>query len=479
MYKPTSRRGALKRTATLLVAPAWIRAQPASPSLTGRVARYMAEAPTRDLPPNVIQAAKHRILDTFGAMVSGARLKPGEMAIRYARTLGGPPEASIATTRMVTSAVNAALTNALFAHADETDDFHAETKAHPGCSSVPAALAMAERQNRSGLEMIRAVTLGYDIGCRFLLALGADHVRETHRSAEGYSSTWGATAAAAALAGFDEQKMRYALSYAAQQVSGLWSWSRDEEHIEKAFDFAGMGARNGVTAVTMIQAGFTGVPDALEGEHNVFDALSANPHPEEMVAGLGKRYFIEETAIKTFPVGYPIQSPLSAFLQLRKQHQLTPANVEHIDVRLPADGAGVVDNRAMPDINCQHLIAVALVDGEITFENSHDGNRMKDPAITAVRPKITLIADKALAVPEAPRSGMVEVTLTGGRKVNQFVRHPPGTPENPLDTAAVNEKARSLMRPVLGASKTDRLIERVNQLETLPRVGSLRSLLMA
>jgi 2-methylcitrate dehydratase PrpD len=479
MAKALSRRRALKRTTALFVAPAWIRAQPAHPLLTGRVARYMTDAATRDLPAKVVEAAKHRILDTFSAMVSGARLKPGEAAIRYARTLGGPPEACIATTRMMTSAVNAALINALFAHSDETDDFHAETKAHPGCSSVPAALAMAERQNRSGLEMIRAVTLGYDLCCRFLLALGADHVRETHRSAEGYSSTFGATAAAAALAGFDEKKMRYALSYAAQQVSGVWSWQRDEEHIEKAFDFAGMGARNGVTAVTMIQAGFTGVPDALEGEHNVLDALSAHPYPERMAEGLGQRFFIEETAIKTFPVGYPVQSPLSAFLQLRKQHQLTPDNVEHIDVRLPADGAGVVDNRAMPDVNCQHLIAVALVDGEITFENSHDAKRMTDPKVAAVRPKITLIADKALMAPEAPRSGFVEVTLAGGRKVNQFVRHPPGTPENPLDTAAVNEKARGLMRPVLGPSKTDRLIAQVNDLEKLPRVSSLRSLLMA
>jgi 2-methylcitrate dehydratase PrpD len=91
----------------------------------------------------------------------------------------------------------------------------------------------------------------------------------------------------------------------------------------------------------------------------------------------------------------------------------------------------------------------------------------------------SLIADKALVVPEAPRSGLVEVTLTGGRKVNQFVRHPPGTPENPLDTEAVNEKARSLIRPVLGASKADRLIEQVNNLEKLPRVSSLRALLMA
>src|SRR5688572_6712075 len=209
----------------------------AAGDITGRLAGYMVDARERALPPPAAEAAKHRILDTLAAMVSGSHLKPGEMAIRYARSQGGVEEASVVTTDIRTSAVNAALANAMFAHADETDDFHPETKAHPGCAVVPAALAMGEREARSGTELLRAVALGYDLSCRFLLALDADHVRATHRSAEGTASTLGAVGAAASLARLDEAGMRYALSYAAQQVSGLWSWVRDAEHVEKAFDF--------------------------------------------------------------------------------------------------------------------------------------------------------------------------------------------------------------------------------------------------
>src|SRR5215510_6504849 len=245
-----------------------------SMDLTGRVARYMAAARQQPLPPDVLRETKHRVLDTVAAMISGARLKPGEMAIRFARAQGGTAEASILTTNIRTTAINAALINAMFAHADETDDFEPVTKAHPGCSAVPAALAVGERENASGQELIRAVVLGYDLGCRWLQALGPNHVRATHRSAEGVSATMGAAAAAASMARLDEQGMRYALSYAVQQVSGVWSWERDLEHVEKAFDFAGMGARNGVTAAIMAQSGFTGVPDVLDGEHNALQALS-------------------------------------------------------------------------------------------------------------------------------------------------------------------------------------------------------------
>ena len=457
------------------------RAQTSEPErrsdLTGRLARYMAGARDLDLPANTVLAAKHRILDTLAAIVSGAQLGPGRVAIDYVRGQGGTPEASVATTNIMTSAVNAALANAMFGHADETDDFHPFTKAHPGCSVVPAALAMGERQASSGTEFLRAVVLGYDLCCRFLVALRPAMVRARGRSAEGYSSTFGATAAAASMARFDETAMRYAISYGVQQVSGVWSWVRDPEHIEKAFDFSGMGARNGVAAATMIQAGFTGVADALEGERNVLDALSTDPAPEEMVAELGSRFYVEETAIKTFPVGYPIQSPLAAFFTLREQQGLTVDNVEHMLLRLPEDGARIVDSRSMPDVNVQHIMAVALVDGFIDFENSHSYERMTDPQIVAARQRVELIADPDLAVIEAPRSGFVEVTLADGRTVNLFVSHAPGTPENPLSTEQVNAKARGLMAPILGEARTEALIERVSSLEDLEDVRELRPLL--
>jgi 2-methylcitrate dehydratase PrpD len=471
--------GMLAATAAAGAAPlsAQRAAAPATKDITRRLARYMVESRDRALPAMVARDAKHRILDTLGAMVSGAPLKPGEMAIRFVRGQGGVAEASVFTTNIRTTAINAALANGMFAHADETDDFEPVTKAHPGCAVVPAAFAMAERENRSGEELLRAVVLGYDLCCRFLMALGPDHVRATHRSAEGTSATFGAVGAAAALARLDERGMRYALSYAAQQVSGIWSWARDLEHVEKAFDFAGMGARNGVTAAVMVKEGFSGVEEVLDGEHNMIEALSTEPNPEQMVAGLGTRFFVSETAIKVFSVGYPIQAPLDAFLTLRQQHGLTAANVDRILVRLPADGAGVVDNRAMPDVNVQHILAVALVDGTVSFEDSHSVERMSDPQVRAVKERVQLVADKSLVGGDAPRSGFVEVTLRDGRKVDHFTRHPPGTKENPLDTERVNAKARGLMVPVLGVQRTDTLIQRVNTLEGARDVRELVALL--
>jgi 2-methylcitrate dehydratase PrpD len=298
-------------------------------------------------------------------------------------------------------------------------------------------------------------------------------VRGGHRSTEGTGSTMGSAAAAASIAKLSEAGMRYVLSYAAQQTSGLWSGVRDVEHVEKAFDFSGMGARNGVTAVTMVQEGFTGVWDILEGEHNVLDALSPSPSPDEMVKGLGSRFFITETAIKPYPVGYPIQAALDAFFVLHRQHGLTVADVASITVNLPEDGARIVNGRSMPDVNCQHMIALALIDGSVTFESTHSYERMSDPEVLAVKERVSLVPSAALMDREAPRSAKVEVVLKDGRTVEHFTPHAYGTSQNPMDTEDVNKKSRNLLEPVLGAARTEEIIRRVNELEKVANVNEL------
>jgi hypothetical protein len=130
----------------------------------------------------------------------------------------------------------------------------------------------------------------------------------------------------------------------------------------------------------------------------------------------------------------------------------------------------------MPDVNCRHLVAVALVKGAVSFADSHDTALMQDPNILEQRAKVTLVADQALMDPAAPRGAVVEVTLSDGSKVDHFTRFPPGTRENPLGTEAVSAKARDLMAPVLGAESTDKLIDRINNLERVDDVRTLRAL---
>ena len=224
-----------------------------------QLSTYIARAGKRPLPPAVREKTKHHILDTIAAMVSGAPLLPGRKGIAHVKSLGGAKEACVIGSRIVTSAANAALANGMSAHADETDDSHAPSLTHPGCGIVPAALAVAEKESQTGQALLRAVALGYDVCARLTMSLNAYEFREDGHSTHSFGPMFGAAAAAGSLLKLNERQARYLLSYTAQQASGISCWMRDEEHIEKAFDFGGMPARNGVAAATMVAHGFTGV----------------------------------------------------------------------------------------------------------------------------------------------------------------------------------------------------------------------------
>lgn len=445
--------------------------------LITRLSEYMAEARQRPLPPEVEDAASLRVLDALGAMVSGSRLKPGELAISYTRKLGSAPEAQVVGSDIVTSAANAALANGMLAHADETDDVDLDTKAHPGCSIVPTALAMAERERAGGAEMLRAVALGYDVCVRMLLAFDPQLLWKAHRSTQGIGGTFGSAATAGALARLDAAGMRYVLSYAAQQASGIFAWSRDAEHVEKAFDFGGMCARNGVTAATMVQAGFTGVRDVLEGEHNLLEAFSPAPRPHALLDGLGSRFYVATSAIKPYPVGYPIQSALDSLFALMREHRLKAGDVEHVVARLSDDGARIVNDRDMPDINAQHCLAVALLDGGVSFAATHSFDRMRDPATVALRKRIELVADPALADPRATRQAIIEVITRDGRTLHHHTRHASGTPLNPITVAQMDAKALDLMAPVLGVTRARELVSLIHNLGAVKDISLLRPLL--
>ena len=455
------------------------KSEPRISPVMRELSAYIAAALRKPLPSPVVEKTKHHILDTIAAMISGSRLLPGKKAIAYVKTLGGAREACVVGSKFITTAVNAALANGMLAHSDETDDSHAPSQTHPGCGIVPAALAMAERGRRSGTALLRAVTLGYDVGCRLTQSLDAHQFREDGHSTHSFGPMFGAAAAAGALAGLRERQVRHLLSFTAQQASGISCWMRDIDHVEKAFDFGGMPARNGVAAATMVAHGFTGVDDVFEGERNFFVAYGRKPEPELLTRGLGAVYEIMNTNIKRWSVGSPIQAPLDSLMDLIREHKIKADDVEALVVRVSHQGANTVDNRAIPDICMQHMCAVMLIDGKATFASAHDQKRMRDRRVLALRGRIELRGDDALSAAMPSRQGKVEITLRGGRVLSHHTKAVRGSAENPVVRSEVDEKCLDLMAAVIGRVRARQLCDLVWALEKIGDIRSLRPLLRA
>jgi 2-methylcitrate dehydratase PrpD len=441
--------------------------------LMGTLSAYIAETIGRPLPSTVAHKGKAHLLDTIAAIVSGSKLRPGLQGIDFIRQQGGTPEATVITTDVITTASNAAFANGMLAHADETDDSHKLSRSHLGCSVVPAALAMAEKAGADGEALLRATVLGYDIGSRMLLSLGPLPFHQAGHCTHAFAGVFGSAAAASALARLTPEQTGWALSYAAQQAAGITSWRRAVEHVEKAFVFAALPARSGVNAAIMVAAGFTGVNDVFTGAQNFFISFGQEPKPELLVDELGERFEILNTTIKKWSVGSPVQSVLDATQMLMSTHQIEHGRIADVLIRMAPIEIDTVDNRAMPDINLQHLVSVLLVDGNLTFASSHDEARMHDPAVLALKGKIKLQPD-----PDVERQrALVTVTTVDKRSYAHRATAVRGTPDNPMSDDEINAKAMDLMESVLGRARTRELIDLIWTIDEVADVRVLRRLL--
>jgi 2-methylcitrate dehydratase PrpD len=340
---------------------------------------------------------------------------------------------------------------------------------HPGNSAVASALAVGEQFNVSGMHFLRAVVLGYDVGGRVLRTLqpGLD----SHKSTFALGGVFGATSAAACSASLTEQQMRWALSYAAQQYSGLnATFPRDLDHIEKGFDFAGMPARSGVTAVELVHSGWNGVNDIMSGPENFLSAHNQAANPAQLVDQLGEHFYMMDAGIKRWTSGGPSQEPLYAMEALLKRQPIDPNKVQEVILRAVRGHDNNTDNGGWPDLNVQYMMALMLIDKKATFKSIHDKARMQDPAIVALQKKVRL-------EPGFPgrKDPQIQITLVDGTRLVQ--EDVPTYFQNPLTREQVIAKARDLMTPVIGEASTSRLIDRVLDLEKIKDIHELRPLL--
>jgi 2-methylcitrate dehydratase PrpD len=377
----------------------------------------------------------------------------GRQLAAYARSEGGAPRSSIVGRDLRTGPSLAALVNGTLAYALDTESIHAPSITHAAAVVVPACLAVAESEGCTGAELLAAVTVGLDAADRISSAIGprAMYARGFHPSA--VAGAPAAALAAARLLRLDTNAASRALGLAALQAGGLMTWEADPSEQSRPFN-CGAAARNGVTAALLAGGGFGAPENALTGHDGMLGAFGDETSlPAILGEGLGERFAATETQFKRFACCAFLQPGVEAIIGLKDEHRLDQSQVSSITLEFPKGGAAIIDGNLVRSHCAQYVLAVAFVNGNVTFDDLATDLRTSVPEVAALAHRVTVVhsAELDLQFPERYTT-RVRLQIRDGRSVERVVVYPKGHPRNPLSEEQVAEKFRAIAAPVIGAA---------------------------
>lgn len=435
---------------------------------TAALARFVAETPAARIPEAVLHQGKRCIINAIAVALHATHDPALQMLLQVLAAEGGAKHASVLGGTFKTSLQNAALANGLLIHLDDYDDTFFPTVLHPSAPTIPAALALAEQGKRSGQDFLVASILGLEACCRAALAIqGVRHGAVWHMT--GTAGVFGSAAAAGRLLGLKADTMAIALSLAGTQASGL---RETFGTMTKAFHPA-RAAQSGVLAVLLAQQGFTSASTIIEGRHGFIAAFAPADGDTACITGdLGERWEVMNNAPKPYASAILSHPLIDAMLAFRRKG-VTPEQVAGIRGRVNPLTIKL-ESRPQPQtglegrLSFQHAMTMALVDGQC-FPAQFTDERVSDPLVSALRSKIAVEADAAVAQDQCE----LTLTLNDGRSCTERVVHATGSPGNPVSDAELERKFRALAGSVLPKARVKRLLATLWQLEQVADVGEI------
>ena len=453
-----------------------------STGITENLAAFVAEVPRRGVPANVRAVLQAAAIDAIGCALFGLTTESVRIVHAFAREQAGPAEATLwASGGARISAVNAALLGGTAIHGFDFDDHH-RAKLHLSAAVLPAAFAMAERENCDGPTLLAALAAGYEAMARISLAANPNAARMRGWHLTGTCGTFGAAAAASVILGLDARATASAFGLAGTQSAGLWAFNADGAMSKRLHP--GNAARNGIAAALLAQKGFQGPRKILEAEDGGFlAAMSDAARPAEIERDLGKIWRAEAVCFKPYACCGSNHASIDAVLELMAEHQFTATDVRSVTVGI----SRVVERQtgfpytASTVLNAQmsirYNVAVALLDTAALIEQ-FTPQRVADPVLNELISRIDVEVDPEMdAVYPEKYAGIVTIELRDGRRVRKRVDYSKGMPENRMSPAELNAKFGSLAAASVGADAAAELLADLNKIfDVASNTGLMRRL---
>ena len=436
-----------------------------------------------DLPEDVAEATKLRVMDAMGLSLAGAETPFGKSTRAAAIALSPEGPCRLLGTGDRVGVTTAAFANGAFSQALEFDDTHNESIVHMSSPAVAAALALSEIAPVSGRDLITAIALGNEISCRVgSVASGQFHKRGFHPT--GLFATFGSAYLAGKLLGLDARQMSQAAGICGSFASGLLQCWVDGTQTK--FLHPGWAAQSGITAAVLAREGTTGPAEVFEGRFGLFashlqDATGTLADYGRIGDKLGTHWEGRNSSFKPFPAAHVLHPYISAILRLRSKHGLQAADVEHIECPVTEFIVGIVceptQEKFAPAsdshgrVSLQYSVAEALMHGSLG-KNAYRPESLRNPEILSLARRVRYHVDPAYPGPGRFK-GEVRVTLKNGRVLHELEEYNRGSAENPMTYEEIRAKFDENASGFLSAARREKLARNIADLESLGDASDL------
>ena len=439
-----------------------------------RLARFVEDTSVERLPEAAFHAARLVLLDTIGAMVAGSALPENRRLADSMRERRSRASATLLGHGGRVDPLLATFVNATAGVALEVDEGSRLGGGHPAIHVVPAALAVAEDTGADGRRLLEGIIAGYEVCSR----LGSATTPRPNVHSHGTWGTIGTAVAVAKLAGLDAGAVKAVINLAASMSpANTWTTALEGATIRNAYP--GRSGLEGILAVDLHRAGFTGLPDAPADVYGTI--LADRFEPERALDGLGGPLRIQQNYFKLYACCRYNHFALDALLAMARAERLTADQVERVVVTTIPFGPRMAEPAPASMLGAKfsipYAVAAALVLGRADVPAFVEP-ALGDPRIRVLAARVEVQVDPEMSPRRSDRpTARVEVVLTNGRTLSGSTTVVRGDFEDPVPAAEVVDKFLTLTAEILGADRARDVVRLVEQAETLKDVRDLTTLL--
>jgi len=453
-------------------------------TITARISDWAAKLSYEDLSDAAIREAKRYMLDSVGCALGGFQQHDVKIALEVLEEHGGSGPATVIGTGRRMDPVSASLLNALMVRVmDYNDIYWKQDPSHPS-DIIPAAMACGERSGKDGKELIVGIVLGHEFEMRLCeAAFPGIRERGWHHAT---LTAFVAPIVAARMLDLDAEKMQHAIGISGSRMATLGAVTAGKLTMMKN-TVDPLATQSGVLAALLAEKGYSGPEHVIEGKEGLVHCMGPEWKLELLEEGLGDAFRITECGMKAFPTEALTHAPISCVLDLVRENDLTPEEVEKVHIRSLARAADILADpskydprtKETADHSLPYVIAAAVAERQVTplqFTNE----KIMDETIRAQLDKVEVVADPEIEAlfPELQRV-IVTIHASGGREFTKQIDYPKGDPRNPLTDEEIEEKFDALAEPLLPAVRRQEIKDAIWDLDKLDSITRLVELTRA